>query len=558
MCGIAGIISRSSKKIDKGQLKRMTDALSHRGPDGEGHWISENQKVGFGHRRLSIIDLSEKAKQPMRYKDRYTITFNGEIYNYLELKIDLEKNGYIFNSKSDTEVLLALFDNKGSGCLKHLDGMFAFAIYDNIQNKIFCARDRFGEKPFYYYLDGNFFAFASEMKALWAIGISKKINNTKLNLFLEKGQTYSQDNPDGTFYDNVKVLQHSHFIELDLHTYFKEERYWDIDITNQYEGSFENALNTYSFLFDDSVKKRLRADVPIGSSLSGGLDSSSIVKSISKQISNKSWQYTYSAKFPGFIKDEGAYADMVVSHLKNIKGISIFPKYENFEKDIAKIIYFQEEPIGSTSIYAQWEVYKRAAMDVKVLIDGQGADEILAGYKPIYSEYFNQLFWHNRKKYIYELKEYNRLHIEKQEGYKENESIRMKLGRIRRKINNNNIPYSNNHVNEILYNYTMNGNLQTLLRYADRNSMAHSIEVRLPFLSHKLVEFCFSLPIEYKLNMGWTKYILRMSIDNFLPKEIVWRKDKIGFEPPQKEWLNSDANYTNDFIFKKYIVDFFN
>ena len=203
MCGIAGIISNNTNNVSIAILKKMTDAISHRGPDGEGHWINSDCNVGFGHRRLSIIDLSIVANQPMHYLNRYTIVFNGEIYNYLELKTELEQKGYIFNTNSDTEVLIALYDLKKEKCLDELDGMFAFALYDNYEKITFCARDRFGEKPFYYHINNDAFYFASEMKALWDADINKEPNLRKVFLYLAYNTQDDTKNLNHTFYKNI-------------------------------------------------------------------------------------------------------------------------------------------------------------------------------------------------------------------------------------------------------------------------------------------------------------------------------------------------------------------
>ena len=279
MCGIAGILSLDKSNITEVSLKKMTDSLYHRGPDGGGLWIDTINNVGLGHRRLSIIDLSDSGKQPMHYLDRYTITFNGEIYNYIELKTLLLTKGYIFKTSTDTEVLLALFDHKGYDCLELLDGMFAFAIWDKVSKKLFCARDRFGEKPFYYSINDSSFVFASEIKALWAYGIPKIKNDVMIFNYLYFNSINNPDNLSETFYDNIKLLKPSSYLVINVNLEIEiEKKYWDIDYSNINTSiSYEQAKIDFAELLQSSVNLRLRSDVPIGSSLSGGLDSSVIV-----------------------------------------------------------------------------------------------------------------------------------------------------------------------------------------------------------------------------------------------------------------------------------------
>jgi len=266
MCGIAGIISRDPNEVTVERLKKMTDIIRHRGPDGEGEWISENGNVALGHRRLSIIDLSHLASQPMHYLERYTIVFNGEIYNYIELKKILLQQGYTFKSESDTEVLMALYDRDKESCLRLLDGMFSFVIYDKERNEIFAARDRFGEKPFFYsYEPGKDFLFGSEMKCLWAAGMDKKVNNQMLFLYLEHGELQHRQDPSKTFYNNCFSLLHSHYLKLSIgNTKLSIKKYYEIDYRNiDHAITEEVAVETFRELFYTSVSRRLRSDVTV-------------------------------------------------------------------------------------------------------------------------------------------------------------------------------------------------------------------------------------------------------------------------------------------------------
>ncbi len=572
MCGIAGIISKDSAQITIQSLKSMTDSISHRGPDGEGHWIAANGQVGIGHRRLSIIDLSHEADQPMHYLGRYSIVFNGEIYNYIELRDILLKQGYTFKTQSDTEVLMALYDRHKEDCLKHLDGMFSFVLYDAKENIILCARDRFGEKPFFYsYEKGKHFLFGSEMKCLWAAGLPKEVNHKMLFNYLAYGFLDNPTDLSETFYTNCTRLPHSHFLKLKLDTFeISLQKYYDID-WKQTDTSISEikAQEKFSELFYTSVKRRLRSDVPVGSSLSGGLDSSLVVCVIDELIKDtKQKQKTFSAVFPGFKKDERQYMDYVLAKI-NAEAHFVTPSDNEMIRDIEKLTYHQEEPFGSASIYVQYRVMQMAKENnVTVLLDGQGADEILAGYHTYYPHYFKELKRHQPAFYKKEQQAYHDMHT----GSDINPSVvsgwknRLKnnipidtafLRKTFEKYNHLKSPFLNDEffnayfkqsfsnsyhfesLNESLYHSTYCKGLQELLRYADRNSMAHSREVRLPFLSHELVDFLFTLPSNFKIKEGWTKWIMRSTFENLLPKEIAWRKDKIGYEPPQKSWMEN-------------------
>lgn len=548
MCGIAGIYNLKKSHVNTDDLKKMTDAIAHRGPDGEGHWIHENQNIGFGHRRLAIIDLSAAGHQPMNYLNRYTITFNGEIYNYIEIKEKLILNGYQFNSDSDTEVVLASYDLKKEKCLEDFDGMFSLAIWDELEQKLFCARDRFGEKPFHYFNDTENFIFASEIKQFWAIGIPKKPYQKRVDEFIKLNTVLSDEEPEKTFFENIFILPAAHYLTIDSTFHLSINKYWDIDLSKpNLKLSKEDAVLKFKDLLTTSIQRRLRSDVPVGSSLSGGVDSSAIVAIVNKQ--NVKSQNTFSARINGYQKDEGVFISSVVNYLKNINRQEIFVTKELLQSNLDAIIFHQDEPFQSTSIVAQFLVMNLAKQNnVTVLLDGQGADEFIAGYQPMYLEYLKSLFYHNRTLYYKEVKAitvfydntvpFTFPHI--------NETFRMKLGYYKLKLLKREMPLPKLHFKQLMKNYVLGSTLQQLLRYADRNSMASSIEVRLPFLSHELVEFVFRLPEEYIINNGWTKWILRSAIDGLLPDSIVWRKKKIGFEMPDDELLN-DYSPTNKF-----------
>lgn len=588
MCGISGIYY-SSQPAELSQLKKMTDAIVHRGPDGDGHWLSSDKNVGLGHRRLSIIDLSERGSQPMQYaQGRYTITFNGEIYNYVEIKERLLQKGYQFHSDSDTEVLMALYAEKGENCLADLDGMFAFAIYDEVEKKLFCARDRFGEKPFYYYYEPQrIFAFASEMKALWAMGIPRNIKQNRIYQFLKENYISDPTDAKDTFFENIYKLGAAHYLTIDAKHTLKTNRYWQIDRENMGHNliSFEDACEQFRHLFNLSVKRRLRADVPVGSSLSGGLDSSAVVcciNALNQEL--KIRQKTFSARFRNFAKDEGKFMKYVIN-ATSVEPHFVYPDYSKMITEWQKFMYHQEEPVGSTSMYAQWCVMRLAKENgVVVLLDGQGADEMLAGYHYYYKTYWAELQRNNMPLYQSEYNAYQALNVPQVKSFLQRypwgyvkERLKKLIGSPAEMESEIKSPYPlmnpdfdkfqlpmleesrENSLNSYLHFNMLQYGLEDLLRYGDRNSMAFSREVRLPFLSHELVEFVFSLPASFKIQQGWTKYIQRKSLEKLMPPQITWRKDKIGYEPPQQDWFAKEPlksmlqDYKNKMVAEKII-----
>jgi asparagine synthase (glutamine-hydrolysing) len=563
MCGIAGIITNKADLVSVHRLQKMTDALAHRGPDGEGHWLNVNGTTGFGHRRLSIIDLSAAASQPMHYGGRYTIVHNGEIYNYIELKEMLQQKGYHFASQSDTEVILAAYDCFKSNCLQYFDGMFAFAIWDQQEQLLFAARDRFGEKPFFYYIDDKQFLFASEMKALWAAGIEKQINEKMFYNYLTLGYTQNPASPEETFYASIHKLPARSFITYHFKEhYISHSLYWNIDVDFVDESiSEKDAVEQFNQLFGQSVQRRLRSDVPIGTSLSGGLDSSSVLACI-HAIAPAATQYkTFSATFPGFRRDESSYIQLACDYF-GTQNFKVQPNADQLINDFEKICYHQEEPFQSASVAAQYYVYELAHKHgVTVLLDGQGADELLAGYHKYYHWYWQQLYRQNKNLLHTELGNANKLGITEHWGLKNKLAaafptwagwyVRRRRARQQMGLHDLTASFVStfgesyyeiahfDELNNILYYNTFVNGLEELLRYADRNSMAHGTEVRLPFLSHQLVKLLFSVPAHYKIHNGYTKWLLRKCMEDKLPRNIVWRTDKVGFEPPQQQWMNN-------------------
>jgi asparagine synthase (glutamine-hydrolysing) len=570
MCGIAGIIQfnphqdgNSSENLLRSRLKKMADSLEHRGPDGEGFWINSRGQAAFAHRRLAVIDLSPAAGQPMHYLNRYTIVYNGELYNYIELRDRLITLGYSFQTQSDTEVLLAAYDCYREQCLNEFDGMFALVIWDDQEECLFAARDRFGEKPLYYSISDKEFCFASERKALWASGLEKKINFPLLLNYLVLGYTSTPVDKTITYYQDAFSIPPAHYMKLPVDgSSFILKSYWDLDKEARSILPEKEAVEKLRELLEVSVKRRLRSDVSLGTSLSGGLDSSCIV-SLMQRIQRGSQPIkTFSAVFPGYERDESSYIRALTDQFK-FDNYAITPDAIGLLKEIDRLCYFQEEPFSSTSIYAQYKVFERAEREqVKVLLDGQGADEILAGYNKYIHWWLQELWvkkpfaaaterkalkangipfewgWRNyiaalypaqvpgflEKKETRKLKAHPDLNEEFKREYFDRQTIYKPMV---------------THLNDMLYYNTCQYGLEELLRYADRNSMAHGREVRLPFLNHELVQFVFSLPASYKINNGFTKWILRVSMQDDLPKNIVWRKDKVGFEPPQKSWMEN-------------------
>ena len=542
----------------------MTASLQHRGPDGECVWVNPDGNAGLGHRRLSIIDLSTSAAQPMNYLDRYQIVHNGEIYNYIELKKELTQKGYSFRTQSDTEVILAAYDHWDDECVERFDGMFAFAIWDEKEQELFAARDRFGEKPFFYHFNEEQFAFASEMKAFWTTGIQRKVNLRMLFNFITIGYVDNPEQSDETFYETIFKLPPAsrlYYTPADHQLFI--ERYWDIDTSIcDKKITDTEATEQFKHLLTNSVQKRLRSDVAIGTSLSGGLDSSSIISLISQQQSLNYKPQTFTAVFTGFEKDEGAISKKVADqfglqqHIVNLGPEQMVNDWESF-------LYHQEEPVGSASAFAQYKVFELAKQhNTTVLLDGQGADEILAGYHKYYKWYWQELFQKRKLLRSGEIVAARKIGVQEKFNFKNimasllpdlasvilerqylfhalnHEDLTKEFVRLQSKEAYYTTPELS-HLNGVLYFNTCVHGLEELLRYADRNAMAHGREVRLPFLNHQLVEFIFSLPSHFKIREGWTKWLLRQSMNQQLPTDIVWRKDKVGFEPPQKQWMQN-------------------
>lgn len=560
MCGIAGIIDRSSAHSSATKVRSMCDSLAHRGPDGEGFWSSNDATVHLGHRRLSIIDLSEKGAQPMTFQQRYTITFNGEIYNFQTLKNELSAAGYQFFSTTDTEVVLAAYDYWKEKCLEQFDGMFAFALYDIETEEVFCARDRFGEKPFFYTIQDDVFYFASEIKAFWSIGLEKTINKSLMYLFLAEDLVENPTNTKESFYEGIYQLDPASYFYYRKNNQQPEvKKYWEISIAeDQNKLTFEESVTQFQELFNKAVASRTVADVTVGCSLSGGLDSSSIVASIAQ--TNNSIP-TFSARFDDFKKDEGAYIELVSSHFQT-KQHNKWIRSSDFEEQFDRLLYHQDEPFQSGSIFAQYCVYESAKNEgVKVLIDGQGADELLGGYDKDFSVYARELQINNKafQQFVAQIEAHHGTFIQVKKmdlfALKHPKIFQLAVAlknRIWTKVPTGiaasfhakyapQKPVFQRHKSlksSLKHELTIQG-LPKLLRFADRNAMAHSVESRLPFLSLELVAFVFQSNRDYFLHQGWSKALLRSAMKHMLPEKISQRKDKIGFEAPHDQWLKT-------------------
>jgi len=589
MCGIFGLWNLDQRPIDIAGVRRATDAIRHRGPDDEGYLLvdtrntrpiscagpdtdlrltipqidrykSEDFDLAFGFRRLAILDLSPGGHQPMSSHDgKLWIVFNGEIYNYRELREELAGHGHNFKTTSDTEVILAAYQKWGESCVEHFNGMFALVLWDSVAKKMFAARDRFGEKPFHYvYIPQRLFAFASEMKSLWAAGLAgRRIHEETLALFTQHGQV---EIGEQTIYENIQRLPQAHCLTLTADGRLQKRRYWDIDPRERIEGwTDERYAEQFREHFTSSVNLRLRADVPVGSSLSGGLDSSTVVSVINRLLPETAVQKTFSARFDDPSRDEGKWMDLVTQS-NRVERNDVWPNAERFFEELEHLFWHQEEPFTSSSVYAQWSVMRLAKQNgVTVLLDGQGADEMLAGYHSYFNEMTDDLLnSFDFRGYVKWRRDCLALHgvvpgaFRRVLSQKTPEPLKrlLKKGLQRAaslpKVEPAQPVYPRefgkvSSLRKLLWWNSTREGLVELLRYADRNSMAHSREVRLPFLDHNLVEFVFKVPERLLVRDGWTKWILREAFRGMVPAEITNRVDKLGYMPPQQKWLGGMA-----------------
>jgi asparagine synthase (glutamine-hydrolysing) len=550
MCGIIGSV-RGGSCLPVNTSIRMRDSLAHRGPDDAGLWVSPRDGVTLGSRRLAILDLSPHGHQPMQDPTKtLTIAFNGEIYNYRELRKDLERT-YSFQSNSDTEVLLAAYANWGPDFLHQLNGMFAFAIWDSKKQCLFAARDRFGEKPFYYVHRPSTFLFGSEIKALLASGLlAPEPNLAAIYRFLAYRET---DAADETFFKEIYALAPGYgLLYSPSRDAFKVWRYWDLDPAAEIRYSNDRSYSEhFHALLQHSVALRLRSDVPVGSCLSGGLDSSSIVSLVARQLAGKQ-QATFSARFNDPAIDEGEYIQSVSAKFST-SNYATFPDPRRMIEELSTFIWHQEHPFVGPSIYAQWCVMRLAKeAGVTVLLDGQGADENLAGYLATQGSHYRDLF--NEFRWITLLQCAGTQF--KRGGFRGLAGTLVPSGAWLSSLSANRpclVPEFSrmafapptrspakfkSALHNELYQQLRCSMLPKLLRFADRSSMAFSREVRLPFLDHHVVEYLFAIPEEQKVRGTTTKFVLRQAMRGGLPDKVLNRTDKKGFETPQAAWLH--------------------
>lgn len=574
MCGIAAIFSLDGKK-DLSSIVIMTRLVKHRGPDGEGIVLFEDEsclwvesekgcmpfaKAALGHRRLSILDLSDAGRQPMNDGPLW-ITYNGEIYNYLEIRAELQKEGVAFRTETDTEVILKAYQAYGIQFLEKLNGMFSFVLLDRKLKKAFAVRDRFGVKPLYYFEGNGCLSFASEIKQFQAIPyFEARLNHQRAYDFLNYGVF---DHTDETLFRRVHQILGGHYAEIDLQKGCFHIMQW-YHLPQREAIGYKEAVEQCQALLRDSVKIRLRSDVEVGSCLSGGIDSSSIVCLASSALKENghSRQKTFSARSEDPRIDEFVYMEKV----KERSGSDAFyvtPIAEGLLQSFDQLLWHQDEPFASSSVFAQYALFSKVKDEgVKVMLDGQGADEQLGGYFEFYGIYLNQLMREGRfADLVKELK-----------GAKKNNSTMNPF----RSLFKNMIPHG---VKEWLY-YLMNKpsskcpwidfnvleckpspphdsinrktfnsyakemllkvNLPMLLHYEDRNSMAHSVESRTPFLDYRFVEFILSLPPHFFIRNGMAKMLLRDAMRGIVPEEVLMRKDKIAFATDERRWLKEN------------------
>lgn len=547
------MISRGSS-VDRDVLAHHTDMVSHRGPDGRG--LVVRGAVGLGHRRLSIIDLSDDGLQPMWHGAvPLCIVYNGEIYNYIELRCQLKDLGHTFRTGTDTEVILAAYLEWGTSCVQHFNGMWSFAILDERKGLVFCARDRFGVKPFYWIDSSKIFAFGSEIRQLLPLCDGGAASRERVLDFLVSGLS---DHSSQTFHSSVKSLDAGHLLIYDLSSHrFRIERYYSLAkaAPQDVPPAPEEAAARLRGLLTDAIRLRMRSDVRVGTCLSGGLDSSAIAAIASGLYQGGAGGFHAITAISELKENsEEAFAARVVEASK-LKWLKVCPKFDDFAEVVETLMETQEEPFGGPSVAMQYFVMKAAKSDgVTVLLDGQGADESLFGYErhvvPLLRDRLRIAGFSGLGKTITELAANN-----------QNVSKSMMVGglvgsyfpalmsmvRARRLPGarfKSRLPLAWSHYLECLDDAAkvqlsdiQATSLPMLLRYEDRNSMRHSVEARLPFLDYRVVEFAFAAAVSLKIHSGWTKWPLRAAMDGVLPPEVVWRKRKLGFEAPDRIWL---------------------
>jgi len=573
MCGITGIISDELDQV--ANVANMLKAIDHRGPDGQDIHQDVTRKCTLGHKRLAIIDI-EGGKQPLPSEDQTIwITFNGCIYNYLELGAILRQKGHRFRTYSDTEVILHAYEEYGEECVHKLIGMFAFAIWDGTKQRLFCARDRLGVKPFYYWQQRNSFIFASEIKALLATDIvSRNVDREALQEYL----TFQAPVSANTLFAGINKLLPGHRMTVDNNgRVLSLDKYWDISFEPDVEHTEEYFVDHLRLLLKDAVKIRLRSDVPLGTHLSGGLDSSTIACLASSYYGSGEPVHTFTGAFSeGKEFNETKYADIVAQDIGAITHL-IEPTASDFLKLLPKIIFHMDEPAAGPGVFPQFMVSKLAAENVKVVLGGQGGDEIFSGYArylvgyleeclkgaieqtsetakyaatlssiisslPMLQQYIPLLrtFWQEG---LFEPMEerYFRL-MDRSAASKEIFNADVFTGHENVKTKFNEIflgSDATSFLNRMLY-FDLKVHLPALLHVEDRTSMSWGIESRVPLLDHRICEFIAHVPTTIKFKNGEPKYLFKKAIKNIIPDKILERKDKMGFPVPLQQWYRSE------------------
>ena len=568
MCGIAGFYSRTKENlISQDKLDFMRDSMVHRGPDDFGTEIFENGAVGLAHRRLAIQDLSPAGHEPISYKNgQLWLTFNGEIYNFKELRSELEKFGFDFNTQCDAEVILAAYNHWGEKCVQHFVGMWAFAIWDKGKKQLFCSRDRFGIKPFYYYTSDQIFIFASEIRAILASDKCKnELAPQAAKSFFSTGVV---DGYENTFFKDILRLPPGHSLIVSENG-IEMSRYSEFTPSDELKNS-DAFIEKFKKTFDQAVNSHMIADTPVGICLSGGLDSSSVAQVISENQSTPINAFT--SYFEGEAYDETKWYHLVADACNAEKYLTN-PKIDDIIPLLEKIIWHLEEPPFAPGVVPQWHVMQLAGQHVKVVVDGQGGDELLAGYGHYPDLYLKDCLKSGRDLFISEKNALDTNKVNSSSLYKlamdagypdiaaefKSKTINSKneakhkstppsasegLGHVILESMALNTPVR--HESESCLNSRLHYDisfqmLPALLKYEDKIGMAFSIESRIPFLDHRLVELCLKASPFLKISNGFSKYLLRKIMDKRLPDEVCWRTDKKGFATPFEEWFKGDS-----------------
>jgi len=573
MCGIAGVVSIDGSPIPRldASVEVLGRIIAHRGPDGHGSWICEERRAGLAHRRLAIIDLSAAAQQPMAAPGPNVITYNGEIYNYLELAAALSP-GWRFRSASDTECILAAYEQYGTDCLDQLRGMFAFALWDGRRRRLFCARDRFGIKPFYYTIVGNLFVFASEAKALLPFLPAIDTDPVALAEYL----TFQYTIGEATLFRGIKQLLPGHALTVEDGR-VRLWRYWDVHYEIDYDHSPRYFASRLAELLDDSVALHMRSDVPVGAYVSGGIDSSLIAILAAKTGRGiGDCFHGRFTQFPGY--DESEYAATAVDRAGGRLHIADITSAD-FRDHIEDVVYHLDFPVAGPGSFPQFIVSKLAARHLKVVLGGQGGDEVFGGYARYLLAYFEQCIkatldgTYKNGNYVVTiesivpnlglLREYKPLMREFwREGLFDDLDARyfrlvdrstdmaaeVEWGLLDKKqVFESFVAVFNNQSNvhkeayfDKMTHFDFKCLLPALLQVEDRMSMAHGLESRVPLLDHPLIEFLATVPADVKFAGGRMKHLLKTAYAGDLPAAIAERRDKMGFPVPLKEWFSGE------------------